>query len=101
MKIDFKRKDIKLKIASLIIAIFVWFYIMGDLGYKDVLFYGLRDKGERAIKDIPVFVMQDAGKLRGNVKIDPKTIDVTIEGRKKDIETIARDDILAYVDKTL
>ncbi|MBU0651220.1 hypothetical protein KKC59_04855 [bacterium] len=96
MKIIRVSKNIGLKILSVIIAVIIWFYIMGDLGYK--VWFLDKDVQHKLIKDVPVGVLQVSDKVRGNVVVSPKTIDVVVTGKKEKIEAFTKDQILAFVD---
>jgi len=98
MKINFINKDKKLKIVSLVIAIVIWFYIMGDLGYNILFFNNKNDLDIKRIKNVPISIMQRPQDLKGNVTISPISIDIEIKGRKNILKNVSKRNLYAYVD---
>ena len=97
MKLNILQKDFKLKIVSLIIAIIVWFYIMGDIGEEGLFFRPLIT--QQSFKEIPVYVLQDASKVKaGFIEVSPKKISIKVRGKKGKIKSLVKEDLLAYID---
>ena len=89
--------ELKYKIISVILAIVVWFYVMGEQG-QDVFFYraakGLETK---TLHNVPILLMEGAHETAQSITIDPKMIDVEVLGPRKKIKDFDVDDLLLFV----
>lgn len=89
--------EVKYKIISVILAIVVWFYVMGEQG-QDVFFYraakGLQTK---TLQNVPILLMEGAHETAQAISLKPKTIDVEVLGPRKKMESFNADDLLLFV----
>jgi hypothetical protein len=92
------RKNLKIKIIAVVVAVIVWFYIMGELGYPTLFSNKKECVAERVIKKIPVYIMQNSSGFKGNVVVSPTLIDIVIKGKEEHVKTLKKEDILSYVD---
>lgn len=96
-------KDIWLKLFSLGLAILVWFTLNSMGNQKDGLAprqqLPLRPTERRTFSNVPVAVISSADDSR-TVRINPKQVDVTVEGEPNALKNLNNREIRVLVDLT-
>ncbi len=88
----------KYKIFSAISAVFIWFYIMGDLGYQFTLFSKARGIEERLFEGQKVMVLSDPAEAVLSMEVLPPAVDLRVSGFKKKIRELNPEEFSPYVD---
>jgi len=84
--------NIWLKLFSLVLAVFLWFYINSEIS-KVII--------QKTYEDIPVRLVANWEKLllaNYQITISPKTIDVLLRSERHQIEKVEKTDIKALID---
>lgn len=96
-------KDIWLKLFSLGLAILVWFTLNSMGNQKEGLTprpqLSLRPTEQRTFSNVPVAVMSSADDSRA-FRINPKQVDVTVQGDPNVVKSLYTRDIRVMVDLT-
>ncbi len=95
-------KDIWLKLFSLVLATLAWFTV--DVALRNSTFPGghplsLSPNVQRTFARLPVVVMSSAEDVR-SVKVNPKEVEVTVQGEAKILQSLKAKDIRILVDLT-
>ena len=88
--------NIGLKILSLFLAVILWLFVSAEMTAK----YKLERK---AVDNIKISILRQEQKIiigDYDVSLDPKAIDLIIEGPKDKIELLSPENIIAFVDIT-
>jgi len=99
---DLVLKDIWLKLFSLGLAILVWFTLNSMANQKEGLTtrqLPLRSTEQRTFSNVPVAVMSSADDSR-SFRINPKQVDVTVQGDPNLLKGLNTRDIRVLVDLT-
>ena len=94
-------KDFWLKLFSLALAVMFWLAVNLAIN-KDVTpaqALSLEPPIRRVVSDLPVVIMSSAEDVR-SFSVNPKTVEVTVQGDRKAIERLQPKDVHAMVDLT-
>ena len=92
--------DFWLKLFSLVLAILIWFTVSLAI-QKEVspVTPLIRNTAQRTFLRLPVVVLSSAESVR-QIEINPKEVEVTIEGEPRILQNVQTKDIRAIVDLT-
>jgi YbbR domain-containing protein len=94
-------RDLWLKLFSFALAFLIWFTVniavKNDLSPAATL--TLSPPMQELISDLPVVILSSAEDVR-SVRVNPKTVDVTVQGDSKILKNLQKKDIRVMVDLT-
>lgn len=94
-------RDLWLKLFSFVLAFLIWFTVniavKNDLSPASSL--TLSPPMQEDIPDLPVVILSSAEDVR-SVRVNPKTVNVTVQGDSKILKTLQKKDIRVMVDLT-
>jgi YbbR domain-containing protein len=92
-------RDFWLKLFSFVLAVLIWFTI--NVAIKNQLppQASLTLSQQLIIPDLPVVILSSAEDVR-SARVNPKTVDVTVQGDARILKTLQKKDIRVLVDLT-
>ena len=90
------RRELKYKIISIVLAIIVWFYVRGEVGYGHFFYHAVKGRQIKVFEDIPITIMQHSSKEMRSVRVVPDKVQVEITGNRKQLEALSPKDIVLY-----
>jgi YbbR domain-containing protein len=91
-------KDLLLKLLSLLLAILTWITLSSiQRGSNPVGGVGLYPR--KTLSNVEVVVLSSASDVH-NYRVEPKTVEVTVEGDAKALQLLSSKDVRALVDLT-
>ena len=98
---DLVLKDVWLKLFSLVLATLIWFTVNIAIQNQvsPVASLPLGRTEHRTFSNLPVLVVSSAQDVRG-ASINPKDVEVTVEGEPKALKNLYTHDIRVFVDLT-
>lgn len=97
---DLVSKDIALKLFSLVLAILIWFTVSFAVEKAETPMATFPlPLAERVFANLPVIVLSSAQDVR-DVSVDPKEVEVTVQGAAATLKNLQDKDIRVLVDLT-
>lgn len=91
------KEETQYKIVSLILAIIVWFYAMGEMNHAVFFYNAARGIEQRVMGPIAVNVLQSAAQAQKRIQIEPSEVMIEISGPKRQVQELNDKDLLAFV----
>ena len=96
---DFVQHDFLLKVFSLALAVLIWFTVTEIQKEASPLPHLTMNSDVKTFSNLPVVVMSSAQDVR-NFKVNPNTVEVTVQGDAKRLKELSSKDIRVIVDLT-
>ncbi len=97
---DLLFKDFWLKLFSLALAVLIWFTVSFAIKREVSPLPSLQiSSGERTFFNLPVVVMSSAADVR-NFRVNPKEVEVTVQGDSKSLNKLQSKEIHVLIDLT-
>ena len=96
---DFVQHDFLLKVFSLALAVLIWFTVTEIQKEASPLPHLTMNSDVKTFSNLPVVVMSSAQDVR-NFKVNPNTVEVTVQGDAKILKELSSKDIRVIVDLT-
>ena len=95
-------EDVWLKLFSFVLAVLTWFTVNSMANQKETLGIGalsLAPREQRVLAHLPVLVLSSAEDVR-SFRVNPKEVEVTVQGDPKIIKDLQSRDVRVSVDIT-
>jgi YbbR domain-containing protein len=96
---DFVQHDFLLKVFSFALAVLIWFTVTEIQKEASPLPHLTMNSDVKIFSNLPVVVMSSAQDVR-NFKVNPSTVEVTVQGDAKTLRDLSSKDIRVIVDLT-
>jgi len=92
-------KDFWLKLFSLVVAVLIWSIVSFAIKNEGIASLSLTPAEQRVFSNLPVVVLSSAEDVR-SVHVNPKEVEVTVQGDPKLLQNLKAADIRVLLDLT-